>query len=80
MSLVYDELYAEYGREPTEEEVVCTLSWRVQQARTAAGTTHHAASLPRPVLAEPGTPPAGSSIEKARTREHENSPSRYEDS
>ncbi len=46
------ELWAELGREPTEEEIVERLGWTAEQVRDVKGTVPDAASLSKPVSSE----------------------------
>ena len=49
---VTGELAVEFGREPTEGEVVERLGWTVEQVRDVKGTVPDAASLSKPVSSE----------------------------
>jgi RNA polymerase primary sigma factor len=49
---VTGELWAELGREPTEEEVVERLGWTAEQMRDVKATVPDAASLNKPVSSE----------------------------
>jgi len=51
---VTDELSVEFGREPTDEEVVEWLGWTVEQVRDVKGTIPDAASLDKLVSNEDG--------------------------
>ena len=59
VSQVHDELYAEYGRGPTEAEGVSRLKSRLEQDRTAVGAASEATRPDRPASAELGQPAAG---------------------
>jgi RNA polymerase primary sigma factor len=49
---VTGELWVEFGREPTEEEIVERLGWTAEQVRDVKGTVPDAASLSKPVSSE----------------------------
>jgi RNA polymerase primary sigma factor len=51
---VTGELWAELGREPTEEEIVERLGWTAEQVRDVKGTVPDATSLNKPVSSEDG--------------------------
>jgi RNA polymerase primary sigma factor len=62
-SRAYSELYVEYEREPTEEEVASRLGWEVEQVRLANNAMQDAASLDQPVSVEDTAPSLGDSVE-----------------
>jgi RNA polymerase primary sigma factor len=61
-----DELSAQLGREPTDEEVAERLGWTAREVRTAIELLVDIASLDRPVSSEDGTPEIGEFVEDER--------------
>jgi RNA polymerase primary sigma factor len=64
-----NELSAQLGREPTDEEVAERLGWTAQEVRAAIGLLADVASLDRPVSSEDGAPGLGEFIEDQRASE-----------
>jgi RNA polymerase primary sigma factor len=64
-----NELSAQLGREPTDEEVAVRLGWTAREVRTAIELLADVASLDRPVSSEDGAPGLGEFIEDERALE-----------
>jgi RNA polymerase primary sigma factor len=66
---VRNELSAELGREPTDEEIAESLGWTTREVSNLTGLLLDAASLDRPVGAEDGAPELGELVEDERASE-----------
>ena len=64
-----NELSAQLGREPTEEEIAERLRWSVGEVRAAIELLADVASLDRPVSTEDGAPELGEFLEDERASE-----------
>ncbi len=64
-----NELSAQFGREPTDEEVAEELGWTTREVRTAIGLLADVASLDQPVGLENGSSELGQFIEDERASE-----------
>jgi RNA polymerase primary sigma factor len=64
-----NELSAQLGREPTDEEVAERLGWTAREVLAAIGLLADVASLDRPVSSEDGAPGLGEFIEDQRASE-----------
>jgi RNA polymerase primary sigma factor len=64
-----NELSAQFGREPTDEEVAEELGWTTREVRAAIGLLADVASLDQPVGPEDGSSELGQFIEDERTSE-----------
>src|ERR687898_2133029 len=62
-----NELHAEHGREPTDEEVAERLGWSVDGVREAKEAVPDATSLDKPLTSEEGASSLGDLIEDERT-------------
>ena len=62
-----NELHAEHGREPTDEEVAERLGWGVDGVREAKEAVPDATSLDKPLTSEEGASSLGDLIEDERT-------------
>jgi RNA polymerase primary sigma factor len=60
---VRNELSAELGREPTDEEVAARLGWTAREARAAIGSLSDATSLDQPVSGEESASELGEFVE-----------------
>jgi RNA polymerase primary sigma factor len=66
MARTYNELSAELGREPTDEEVARGLGWSVEDVRDVKGALPDATSLNQPLSAEEGASELGDFVEDER--------------
>jgi RNA polymerase primary sigma factor len=66
---VRNELSAELGREPTDEEIAESLGWTTREVSNLTGLLLDAASLDRSVGAEDGAPELGELVEDERASE-----------
>ena len=63
---VLNELSAQLGRGPTDEEVAKSLGWTSQEVRAVTGLLSDATSLDRPTGSEEGAPKLGELVEDER--------------
>jgi RNA polymerase primary sigma factor len=61
-----NELYAQHGRDPTDEEVAERLEWSMDAVREAKEAVLDAMSLDKPLSSEDSAPPLGDLIEDER--------------
>jgi RNA polymerase primary sigma factor len=66
MARTYNELSAELGREPTDEEVARGLGWTVEDVRDVKGALPDATSLNQPLSSEEGASELGDFVEDER--------------
>jgi RNA polymerase primary sigma factor len=66
---VRNELSAERGREPTDEEIAESLGWAAREVNALVGLLSDATSLDRSVGAEDGAPELGELVEDERASE-----------
>ena len=64
-----DELSAQLGREPTDEEIAESLEWSVQEVNAVIGFLPDATSLDRSAGSEDGAPKLGELVEDERASE-----------
>jgi RNA polymerase primary sigma factor len=69
---VRNELWAQLGREPTDEEVAARLGWTTREARAAIGLLQDAISLDQPVFGEEGASELGEFVEDEGASEMQN--------
>ena len=69
---VRNELWAQLGREPTDEEVAARLGWTTREARAAIGLLQDATSLDQPVFGEEGASELGEFVEDEGASEMQN--------
>jgi RNA polymerase primary sigma factor len=69
---VRNELSAQLGREPTDEEVAARLGWTTREARAAIGLLQDATSLDQPVFGEEDASELGEFVEDEGASEMQN--------
>src|SRR5919107_3079565 len=67
MARTYNELSAELGREPTDEEIAERLGWTAEKVRDVKGTLPDATSLDKPLGSEEDASELGSLVEDQAT-------------